>query len=407
MKIIMLTQWFDPEPTFKGMLFAKELIKLGHEVEVITGFPNYPGGIIYSGYKIKWLKKEIIDGIKITRVPLFPSHDQSAKKRILNYISFAATSTLYGVFGARKADVIYVYHPPITVGMAGAVIGTLRRTPFVYDVQDLWPDTLRATGMLTNTRVLSIVNKACNWVYNKASHLVVLSPGFKTKLIERGVPDSKLSVIYNWCDEKSLTQNSTKSKNILPKGFNVVFAGNMGPAQALSVVLDAARLLLLTKPEVNIVMVGGGLDVERLKSESRTLNLTNVCFIPRMPIDEIGQVLYEADALLVHLKDDELFSITIPSKTQAYLAKGRPIIMAVKGDAAALVNGAQAGICIDPEDSSQLTDAISQLVEMSNAELDQLGKNAAEYYQNELSLQVGVKLFLDVFYDVTIKAKEV
>ncbi len=407
MRILLLTQWFDPEPTFKGMLFAKELLKNGHEVEVITGFPNYPGGNIYSGYKIKWLQKEIIDGIQVTRVPLFPSHDQSAKKRILNYMSFAVTSTVYGVFGAKKADVIYVYHPPITVGMAGAIIGALRRIPFVYDVQDLWPDTLKATGMLTNSRLLNIVNKACTWVYKRASHLVVLSPGFKNKLIERGVPECKLSVIYNWCDELSLSHVSSKAENILPDGFNVVFAGNIGPAQALDVVLDTAKILLSRNPGVNLVMVGGGLDVDRLKKKSLTLNLTNVYFIPRIPIDEVGVILAEADALFVHLKNDELFSITIPSKTQAYLAKGRPIIMAVKGDAANLVNEAEAGLCIEPENSKQLVEAISLLFEMSDEELVQIGNNAADYYHNELSLQVGVKHFLDVFDNILIKTKEV
>ena len=407
MRILILTQWFDPEPTFKGMFFAKALQNAGHEVEVITGFPNYPGGKLYPGYKLKWLQKEIVDGVKITRVPLYPSHDQSAKKRIANYISFAFTSTLYGVFGAEKADVIYVYHPPITVGLAGAIVGILRRTPFVYDVQDLWPDTLRASGMLTNRRILSVVNKACNWVYKKASHIVVLSPGFKKKLIEKGVPERKLSVIFNWCDEYSLLKDSSEEETMLPRGFNVVFAGNMGPAQALDVVLDAGKLLLASNPQVNLVMVGGGLDVDRLKKEATSRNLSNIHFISRMAIDEIGKVLTEADALLVHLKDDELFSITIPSKTQAYLAKSRPIIMAVKGDAANLVNEAQAGICIEPENPEQLSWAVSQLVGMSADARIQLGKNAAEFYQTTLALQVGMKHFLDIFDDVIIRYKEI
>jgi colanic acid biosynthesis glycosyl transferase WcaI len=403
----MLTQWFDPEPTFKGMFFARALQNAGHEVEVLTGFPNYPGGKLYPGYKLKWLQKGVIDGVKITRVPLYPSHDQSVKKRIANYISFALTSTLYGVFGAEKADVIYIYHPPITVGLAGAIVGILRRTPFVYDVQDLWPDTLRASGMLTNRRILSVVNKACNWVYKKASHIVVLSPGFKEKLIEKGVPERKLSVIFNWCDEHSLLKDYTHEEAMLPRGFNVVFAGNMGPAQALDVVLDAGKLLLISNPQVNLVLVGGGLDVDRLKKEANSCNLSNIYFVSRMNIDEIGKVLKEADALLVHLKDDELFRITIPSKTQAYLANARPIIMAVKGDAADLVNEAQAGICIEPENPEQLFWAVSKLVGMSADDRMQLGKNAAEFYQTTLALQVGIKHFLDVFNDVIIRHKEI
>lgn len=407
MRVLILTQWFDPEPTFKGMLFAKALKNAGHEVEVITGFPNYPGGKIYPGYKLKWLQKEVIEDIKIVRVPLYPSHDRSAMKRIANYLSFAFTATLYGVFGVRKADVIYVYHPPLTVGLAGAVIGMLRRTPFVYDVQDLWPDTLGASGMLVNKRVIDVTSKVCQWVYKRAAHLVVLSPGFKKKLIERGVPEDKLSVIFNWCDEYSLAKSSSRKKVCLPKGFNVIFAGNMGPAQALDVVLDAGELLLESNPEVNLVMVGGGLDLQRLKTEAIDRHLSNIHFIPRMPIEEIGVVLDQADALLVHLKSDELFSITIPSKTQAYLAKSRPIIMAVKGDAANLVNEARAGICIEPENPEQLGFAISKLVGMSDKARAQMGIRAGEFYQNKLSLQVGVKLFLDVFDDVIINSKRI
>ena len=155
MRILLLTQWFDPEPTFKGLAFAQELKKQGHEVQVLTGFPNYPGGKIYDGYKLKLYQREVVEGISILRVALYPSHDSSVLRRIFNYISFAFMAMFFGIFTIKKIDVIYAYHPPLTVGIAAICIKFFRRIPIVYDIQDMWPDTLKATGMLNNDNILS------------------------------------------------------------------------------------------------------------------------------------------------------------------------------------------------------------------------------------------------------------
>lgn len=402
MRILLLTQWFDPEPTAKGMLFARQLRALGHEVEVITGFPNYPEGRIYPGYRQSWRQREVIDGVQLVRVPLYASHDSSAVKRLLNYFSFALTSCLYGIFMSRKADVIYVYHPPMTVGLSGALIGWLRRTPFIYDVQDLWPDTLRATGMIGNARALKIVGSVCNWIYRRASHIVVLSPGFRSLLAERGVPEEKISLIYNWCDETTLRAPDMGAGDLsfMDERFNVVFAGNMGKAQALQAVLAAAALVERQDKRVQFVFVGGGTEVSALQQQCGSLNLENVKFVPRMPMEQVGQLLARADALLVHLRDDPLFAITIPSKTQAYLAVGKPIIMAVRGDAANLVRQAGAGLEAEPENPASIAQAVLSLASMSLAQREAMGRQAMQYYRDHLSLQVGVSAFIKVFTQV-------
>lgn len=397
MKILLLTQWFDPEPTFKGLLFAKELQANGHEVEVITGFPNYPGGKIYDGYKIKFIQKEYIDGIKITRVPLYPSHDNSAIKRIFNYISFAFSATLYGILGAKKPDVIYIYHPPLTSGVAGAVIGFFRRVPYVIDIQDLWPDTLKATGMVNNQNVLNIVQVVCNWVYRRATKIVVLSPGFKKRLIKSGQPESKISVIYNWCDESAL--DIDKSSRLPTEGFNIVFAGNLGRAQGLNTVLQAAIELSSAGWKINFIFVGSGIVEDELKQKVKDNSINNVYFIPRLPMNDVGGVLKEADALLVYLKDEELFRITIPSKTQAYMSIGKPIIMGVRGDAAEIVVQANAGIVCEPENVESLKQAVISLSQFSENEIEKLGRNAETFYLNEMSLSAGCKRFISVFDD--------
>ena len=161
-RVLMLTQWFDPEPTFKGLVFARELVKQGFDVEVLTGFPNYPGGRVYSGYRVRWLQREVIDGVHITRVPLYPSHNQSVFKRGLNYASFALSALIYGVFIAKRANVIYAYHPPLTVGVTACILRLTRGIPVVYDIQDMWPDSLRATGMVNNVWALRFLGTVCN-----------------------------------------------------------------------------------------------------------------------------------------------------------------------------------------------------------------------------------------------------
>lgn len=401
-RIILLTQWFEPEPAFKGLLFAKELVKKGFIVEVITGFPNYPGGVIYPGYRIKLIQKEVIDGVLITRVPLFPSHGKSKIGRIFNYLSFAMTSLIYGLFFAKRPDLIYVYHPPLTVGLSAVLIKIFRRVPVVYDIQDMWPDTLKATGMVNNKIILSLISKICSFVYDRADKIVVLSPGFKRCLINRGVKDEKIDVIYNWTDEILLRDNRNKTPNSLFKkdSFNILFAGNVGRAQGLDVVLDAAVILKKDCPKLCFLILGQGLMLDDLKTRTKDLKLDNVVFIPAVSMSKAGSFLKSADALLVHLNKDPLFAITIPGKTQAYMAMGKPIIMAVPGDASDLIVKANCGICIEPGSAVSLAEAAKKLMNLENLELQILGANAASFYDKNLSVKVGVNSFSKIFTKV-------
>lgn len=398
-RILLLTQWFDPEPTFKGLVFARELVAQGFEVEVITGFPNYPGGKVYPGYRVKLIQREIIDGVRVTRVPLYPSHGQGGLGRVLNYLSFAASSLLYGLLVARRPDVIYAYHPPLTVGMSAALIRLFRRVPVVYDIQDMWPDTLRATGMFSNERALRVVGRVCDWVYRCSDQIVVLSPGFKRLLIERGVPAAKIDVIYNWCAEELVCAKGVEAPVGFPapSHFRVLFAGNMGKAQALDAVIEAAAMLKERAPGISLVFLGGGVDVERLKALSSERRLDNVTFLPGVPMSQVSAYLANADALLVHLKKDPLFAITIPSKTQAYMAVGKPLLMAVEGDAADLVRAADCGLVVEPENARSLAEACMKLAALDLHARTQMGERAARFYQRELSLKVGAQRFGEHF----------
>lgn len=398
-RLILLTQWFEPEPTFKGQLFADALHARGFDVEVVTGFPNYPGGKLYPGYRVRPIQRERIGSINVTRLPLYPSHGQSAIGRAANYVSFFLSVATYLLLGARQADLIYVYHPPVTVGCAAAIAKIFRGTPTIVDIQDMWPDTLKATGMIGNPRILGVIGKACDWLYRRVDHIVVLSPGFRALLTARGVCEDKVSVIYNWADEQALVGGDLPVPAALADGgrFRVMFAGNMGRAQALANVLDAAESVADRAPQVEICLIGGGLDVAALQDEARARGLSNVRFLPPVPMREVGAYIAAADCLLVHLRDDPLFAITIPSKTQAYLAAGKPIIMAVRGDAANLIRQAGCGPVVAPEDSASLADAIVDIAQRPRDELVAMGRAARRYYADRLSLEKGVDAFAEIF----------
>lgn len=398
MRILIITQWFEPEPTLKGLMFAKELQRLGHKVEVLTGFPNYPGGKVYPGYRIRPFQREVVEGVSVLRVPLYPSHDSSGIKRAANYLSYAASATV-GALLLRRPDVAYVYHPPATAALSAVILRALKGVPFVYDIQDLWPDTLAATGMMQNAAVLAGVERYMQGVYRRAARISVLSGGFRDRLVGRGVPERKLEVIPNWAAEDQINLTPPSPQRVRELGFagrfNVVFAGTMGKAQALDTVLDAAQLLQ-DDPRARFVMIGGGVEEERLKRSAAERALNNIEFLPRRPPSEIGEILSLADALLIHLKDDPLFDITVPGKTQANLRAGKPILMGVRGDAAQFVREGGAGLTFPPQDARALAEAIRTLMALSPHQRSTMGENGARYYEQHMALDVGVRKFAEL-----------
>jgi colanic acid biosynthesis glycosyl transferase WcaI len=405
MRILFLTHYFQPEPNFfMGLPFAKELVRRGHQVQVLTGFPNYPGGKIYEGYKVKLFQKESMDGIPVYRFPLYPSHDRSSFKRILCYSTLSLSQSMIAPFVIKSADVVYVVQGPATIGLPATVLKWLRGIPFVYNIQDLWPDSLLSTEMFNSNLGLRMLHGWCNFVYRRATKIAVIASGMKKKLIERGVPGEKIEVIYNWCDGQLICREDRDENLARQLGFagkfNVVFAGNMGKAQALDAVIEAAGLLRSNFPNIQFVFIGSGMDVDKLKSVSQKKELNNVLFLPRRPVSEIGPVLRLADVLLVHLRKDPLFSITIPSKTQAYLAIGRPLLMAVEGDASELVNRAQAGLSCEPENPQAIAAAVKKLHDMVPSQRQQLGENGQSFYDRELSFSVAADRYEQLFKTV-------
>ncbi len=396
MRILILSQWFQPEPTTKGLPFAQALAAQGHTVEVLTGFPNYPGGKVYPGYRVRLWQREEMEGIRVNRVALYPSHDQSGLRRMLNYLSFALSCLLLGPWLVGKADVIYVYNL-VTLGPAAFWLRFLFGAKVLLDVQDLWPESVTNSGMLPGGVGSRLLTAVCHAIYRRADWLAVLSPGFKEALVGRGVPPERIEVIYNWVNEAA--QKPAPRDEALAEAwgmngrFNILFAGTMGVMQGLDTVLAAAQLCQQTVPQAQFVFVGGGIDRPRLEAEATRLGLTNVCFLPRQEPEAMGPLYALADALLVHLKDDPLFRITIPSKTQAYLYMGRPILMAMQGDVAELVRQAGSGLLCPPQDPEALATAVAQLVAMHAEAREQMGRNGAAFYAEKLAMEIGVARF--------------
>lgn len=398
MKILLLSQFFEPEPFNKGISFAQELQSYGHKVTALTGFPNYPGGKIYAGYRQRWCQHQVMQGVPVTRVPLYPSHDRSALRRVANYISFALSS-LFAIFRQPRPNMVFVYMPPPTAALAAMALRLIRRVPYVVNDNDLWPDTLHATGMIRSKRALRLIQFWVDRVYRHAAHVIVLSEGYRQRLIGRGIAADKISVIPNWSIE-DVTEGVVRKPRLSGTPFNILFAGNIGLAQNLDIVVDAAHTLLKVAPDIRLIVAGGGLEQPRLAERAQAEGLTNMEFLGRIPPPEMPAVFNQADAVLVHLRDEPLFEYTVPSKIQAYLRAGKPVLIGVRGEAAAIIEEAEAGIAFPPDNAAGLVDAALRMRDLAPETLAAMGRAGETYYRERLSREVGTIAFMRIFEQV-------
>jgi len=384
MRVVILSQWYQPEPEPRAHALARGLVARGHAVTAITGLPNYPAGRIYPGYALRpWPQVEVRDGVRVIRVPIFPERSRSVAKRLVNYLSFALSAAFFGPIMSGPADVVWVYHPPLSVALPAVAVAAVRRAPFVYEVQDLWPETLAATGMVKSSRILRAVEGVARLVYRRASRICVISPGFRRNLISKGVPARSIEVIPNWADEETFRPRIPSMELArelgCQTGLTILYAGNMGPAQALHNVLDAAELLM-DLPLVRFLMVGDGIEAESLEQSAKARKLDNVRFLGRVSPERVAELAAVASVQLVHLKDDPLFEITIPSKTISAMACGRPILTVAAGDPADVVLSAGAGVSCPPGDPVALALAVRTLYNLPPDQLRQMGERGRAYF---------------------------
>jgi glycosyltransferase involved in cell wall biosynthesis len=376
-RILILSQWYPPEPMKLLSDMAETLTTLGHQVTVLTGFPNWPTGKIYPGYRVRLLKRERMWGVPIVRIPLYPDHGRSGIKRVLNFASFVVSALLLGPWVVPRPDVIHAIQPPTTC-LAGWFLSRIWGVSFTYEVQDMWPETLFATGMVKGEKILAAVGAFCTWAYRKTAAIRVISRGFRNDLIRKGVNPEKIHYIPNWVDTDFYRPEPYDAvladKLGLSGRFNIMYAGTVGLAQGLETLMDAA-VLLGDLPRIQFVIVGDGVELPRLMKLREERKISNVKFLGRYPMEKMGALYSLTDVLLVHLKDDPLFRMTIPHKTLTYLAAGKPVLAAVEGDVADLIKEVGAGLSCPPMNPRALAGTVREFYNMPSVTRERLGQN--------------------------------
>jgi glycosyltransferase involved in cell wall biosynthesis len=381
MKVLILSQYFWPE-TFRINEVAQSLRDAGCEVSILTGQPNYPGGVVFKGYRALATGSEEFAGCSVYRVPLAPRGDANAIRLAVNYLSFVVGASLLGpwLLRGQRFDVIFVYGiSPILQAVPGVLLRRTTGAALVTWVQDLWPQSLEVTGFMRNRRALAVVAHVVRWIYRRSDLLLVQSQGF-LPLVRAMSGKTPVEYHPNPGELAFHAEPAGAPALILETAFNVVFAGNLGTVQALDTVLVAAKLLR-GAPAVRFVLIGSGSRGEWVQQEVHRLGLTNVQMPGRFAPEQMPAILAQASALLVSLARDPIMSQTVPSKIQAYLAAGRPIIASLDGEGASIVSQAGAGIACPAEDPAALAEAVCKLQSLPMHELQRMGQSGRGYYE--------------------------
>jgi glycosyltransferase involved in cell wall biosynthesis len=379
---LIVSQYFWPE-NFSINGIAKTLVEKGVEVDVLTCKPNYPSGKLLLGYRAWKCQQENHQGVYIHRIPFLPRGNRPWRL-VLNYLSFIVSGVLFApwMLYKKKFDVIFVYAPsPILQAIPAIFLGWLKGCSVVLWVQDLWPESLSATGYVQNRLVLKLVEYAVRFIYRHVDLLLVQSRAFEepVRALASGTP---IEYYPNSVDEAFTMAITDAIPNIpgLGEGFTVMFAGNIGMAQAVGVIVEAAALLE-SYSDINFVMLGDGHSRQWMLNEVEKRGLVNLHLPGRFPIESMPSFMQKASVLLVTLTDQPIFAATVPNKVQAYLAAGKPIIACLNGEGARLVVEAGAGISTPAEDAKALAETILHLYRLTPVERENMGENGRMYYQ--------------------------
>lgn len=405
MRVLIFSQYFWPE-NFRINELALSLKAHGHDVKVLTGKPNYPAGKVYGGYKAWGTLHEIWQGISVCRLPIIPRGEKSSIKLALNYLSFIVAGLIFAPWLLRKHqyDVIFVYAPsPIFQVIPASFLGWMKRVPVILWVQDLWPQSAQATGHVKNSFLLKYLEKLVSFSYVHTDLLLVQSKAF-IEPVARLAPTIPVCYFPNSVDNSFYSPQKLEVPEIstLKNGFSVMFAGNIGSAQSMETILEAAQRLL-DYPEIKIVILGNGSRRDWLAAQIEQKKLNNIHLEGVFPLEDMPLLMRQASVLLVTLSNQPIFELTIPSKIQAYLAVGKPVIACLNGEGARIIKEAKAGVTVDAEDADALADAIIQLYQTSSTELEQMGANGRVYFKQHFDEETLIQVLLEHFQAVLDK----
>lgn len=393
MRILIVSQYFFPEE-FKINDLAREFVIRGHQVCVLTGKPNYPKGEYYEGYQYKGIVKEDYYGAEVIRVPLRKRGAGGGKNLVLNYLSFVCNANKYIRHNKMEFDAILVYEiSPITQAYPALYCKKKYGGKVLLWVQDLWPESVTAAGGVNNGFALSILDRMVKRIYSKCDVLLVQSDGFKKSILSKGDFESKIVYAPNWAEDLYLDKkmiNADAISAMIPDGFRVMFAGNVGAAQDVDSIVKAANETREI-PEIKWVIVGDGRARANVEEQAKKLGLTEtVSFLGRHPMEQMPTFFSFADVMVVSLKDEYIFSLTIPAKTQSYMASGKPIVSMLNGEGNRIVEEAKCGLIAQSGDYKTLADNVKKLYKANKEDLLQMGKNGLEYYLNHFDKKMVV-----------------
>jgi colanic acid biosynthesis glycosyl transferase WcaI len=386
MHVLVVTQYFWPE-NFRINDLALGLVKIGHQVTVLTGKPNYPVGRFFDGYRFWGRARESFQGIPVVRVPLWTRGNGSTIRLFFNYLSFALFASVLGPLRCRGTfDVIVVYEPsPVTVGLPALVMKAVKKAPVMFWVQDLWPESLSATGAVRSSWLLAMVELLVRFIYRGCDRVLVQSRAFIDRVRQLGVPHDRILYFPNSAEGlyRPMSRGERYPDRRLPDGFRIMFAGNVGVAQSFETILAAAETLR-DHHGIHWIILGEGRQSGWVRAEITKRSLEHcVHMLGHHPMESMPEWFAQADVLLVTLKKDPIFALTIPSKVQSYLACGRPILAALEGEGARIIAEAHAGLVVPAEDASALAQAALRLYQMTPMEREAMGQNGRTYFLRE------------------------
>ena len=406
MNILIVTPYFHPE-NFRINDFAEEFVKRGHEITVLTAVPNYPEGKFYDGYGFIKKARERYNGVKIYRAPIIPRGSGSNIRLALNYISFVVGATFTSLFFLNnKFDIIFVFEPsPITVGIPAIFIKMIKTIPLCFWVLDLWPDSVISAGNIKKTSlILKVLNPIVRSIYKYSDRILVSSNGFIDSVESKGISRDKIDFFPQWAEPifKPIKSNEYLLGDIPKDSFKIMFAGNIGEAQGFISILEAAKLLK-DEQDVHWVILGGGRKEGWVKNKVTEYHLED-CFhlLGSFPLEKMPDFYSNADAMLFSLKDEYIFSITIPAKLQTYLACGKPVLAMINGEGANVIIDAKAGLTCPAESPKELAENILKMKSLDDNEISNMGINARKYYENNFERSYLFNRIEGIFEDMIV-----
>src|ERR1022692_1954773 len=390
-------------PAARAVELSRHWARMGHEVTVLTGFPNHPTGIVPEEWRSRLHRlhdTEIIDGVRVVRTWLWPLPNRKTHERILNYTSFCVSAALSGL-ALRRPEVVIATSPQLLCALSGWWLAWWKRVPFVFEVRDLWPESLAAVGASSEGTLLHrMLGALAGFLYRRADRIVVVAPAFQDHLVRYwNVPAAKISVVENGVEtdlfrlEPAATDGRKQLK--LEERFLICYIGTMGNAHGLETLIAAAEELQTALPRAMFLLIGEGAEKERIVKIAAGRGLNNIRFLGQQPRERIPVYVSAADVCLVMLKKAELFKTVIPTKLLEYMACERPVVVAVDGEARRIVEAARAGMFVPPEDSQALAKAICELAH--NPEQRRLmGVRGRQYVIAKLSREQTARNYISV-----------